>query len=269
MTDDCHIGFNYLQELHEQQQQQIDQALVRSMQTADLSGMKGEDLPYLLRSDHVISCILLICFVLFSLALRNGKKVLYQHMKNFFHHKKRPSLFDDVPNSDSRYVLALGTVTCILSGFCLYDYFSDADKMLFQLIPHSILLSVYIGAFALLILYKWGAYNFVNWIFFDKERQKLWMIAFFDILVGAGFLLFPLVLLAVYFDLNAETAKILIFIILGITKIMLFYKCIRNFFPHIHGSFHLILYFCALEIVPDLFLWKGIGFINNVLILKF
>ena len=94
MTDDCHIGFNYLQELHEQQQQQIDQALVRSMQTADLSGMKGEDLPYLLRSDHVISCILLICFVLFSLALRNGKKVLYQHMKNFFHHKKRPSLFD-------------------------------------------------------------------------------------------------------------------------------------------------------------------------------
>ena len=50
MTDDCHIGFNYLQELHEQQQQQIDQALVRSMQTADLSGMKGEDLPYLLLS---------------------------------------------------------------------------------------------------------------------------------------------------------------------------------------------------------------------------
>ncbi len=50
---------------------------------------------------------------------------------------------------------------------------------------------------------------------------------------------------------------------------MFSYKCIRNFFPHIHGSFHLILYFCALEIVPDLFLWKGIGFINNVLILKF
>ena len=123
MTDDCHIGFNYLQELHEQQQQQIDQALVRSMQTADLSGMKGEDLPYLLRSDHVISCILLVCFILFTLALRNGKKVLYQHMKNFFHHKKRSSLFDDVPNSDSRYVLALVTVTCILSGFCLYDYF--------------------------------------------------------------------------------------------------------------------------------------------------
>lgn len=44
------------------------------------------------------------------------------------------------------------------------------------------------------------------------------MIAFFDILVGAGFLLFPLVLLAVYFDLNANTAKILIFIILGFTK---------------------------------------------------
>lgn len=95
------------------------------------------------------------------------------------------------------------------------------------------------------------------------------MIAFFDILVGAGFLLFPLVLLAVYFDLNANTAKILIFIILGFTKIMLFYKCIRNFFNHFHGILHLILYFCTLEIIPLLFLWKGLIYINNILILKF
>lgn len=267
--DTCHIGFQQIQELHEHQQQQIDQALIRSMQVADLSGMKGEELPYLLRNDHAISCILFICFVLFALALRNGKKYLCQHARNFFHHKQRASLFDDTPDSDSRHVLTLGAVSCILSGFCLYDYFSDHEKILFQTVPHSLLLGIYVGAFTLLILYKWVSYNFINWIFFDKERQKQWIVSYFDILIGSAFLLFPLVLLAVYFDLNADTAKILIFIILGIVKIMLFYKCIRNFFPHFHGSFHLILYFCALEIVPDLFLWKGIGFINNVLILKF
>ena len=270
MSDEtCRIGFDQLQHLYEQQQQQIDQALVRSMQTTDLSGMKGEELPYLLRNDHTISCILLVCFILTALALRNGKKYLYQHARNFFHHKQRASIFDEAPNTDSRYVLALGTVTCILSGFCLYDYFSDYNKILFQVVPHTLLLGIYVGAFMLLILYKWASYNFVNWIFFDNERKKSWIISYFDILIGSVFLLFPLILLTVYFDLNTETSKILIFITLGITKIMLFYKCIRNFFPHFHGSFHLILYFCALEIVPDLFLWKGIGFINNVLILKF
>lgn len=52
-------------------------------------------------------------------------------------------------------------------------------------------------------------------------------------------------------------------------KILLFYKCIRNFFNHFHGILHLILYFCTLEIIPLLFLWKGLIYINNIFILKF
>ena len=31
----------------------------------------------------------------------------------------------------------------------------------------------------------------------------------------------------------------------------------------------LIVYFCALEILPDFVLWKGIILANNILVLKF
>ena len=53
-----------------------------------------------------------------------------------------------------------------------------------------------------------------------------------------------------------------------LAKILLFWKCFNNFFNKIHGFFHLILYFCALEILPDLILWKGIMISCNKLILN-
>ena len=60
-----------------------------------------------------------------------------------------------------------------------------------------------------------------------------------------------------------------ILLVVLFTKILLFYKCIRNFFSYLHGFLHLILYFCTLEIIPDLLLWKGIEYVNKVLILNF
>ena len=90
-----------------------------------------------------------------------------------------------------------------------------------------------------------------------------------DLQIGTGVLLFPVVLLIVYFDLKPDIAKTLVVIILCFAKILLFYKCIKNFFNHFHGCLHLILYFCTLEIIPDLLLWKGINYISHILILNF
>ncbi|MDR9785647.1 DUF4271 domain-containing protein, partial [Rhizobium redzepovicii] len=59
--------------------------------------------------------------------------------------KERASLFDDTTASDVRYTLVLILQTCILSGFCVYDYFSDHDLLLFRTVPHCLLLSIYIG----------------------------------------------------------------------------------------------------------------------------
>lgn len=68
-----------------------------------------------------------------------------QQFKNFALSKERASLFDDTTASDVRYTLVLILQTCILSGFCVYDYFSDHDLLLFRTVPHYLLLSIYIG----------------------------------------------------------------------------------------------------------------------------
>ena len=48
-----------------------------------------------------------------------------------------------------------------------------------------------------------------------------------------------------------------------ISKFLLAYKCFKNFFNQLHHVLHFILYFCALEILPDLILWKGVVFVDS------
>ena len=179
------------------------------------------------------------------------------------------SFVSDTTASDVRYTLVLILQTCILSGFCVYDYFSDHDLLLFRTVPHCLLLSIYIGYVVFFFVIKWLLYSFVNWIFFNKTRNIIWLESYFNVVIGAGFLLFPIVLLIVYFDLSPQIAPYFIGFVIIIAKILLFYKCFSNFFNKFYGAFHLILYFCALEILPDFVLWKGIILANNILILNF
>lgn len=240
-----------------------------SVQEQILSGMEGIPMPYRLNNDWAVTALLFLCFFLIYYSINHRRKYLYQHLKNFFVHKERGNMFDDATGSDTRFMLVLCGVTCVLSGVCMYDYSLDTIPVLFQKISSHWLLTAYIGAAVLLILYKWLSYTFTNWIFFDKEQNTAWREAYFDLFVGTGFLFFPLVLLIVYFNLEPAISQTVILLVVIFTKILLFYKCIRNFFSHLHGFLHLILYFCTLEIIPDLLLWKGVEYINKVLILNF
>lgn len=233
------------------------------------SGMEGIPLPYQLNNDWAVTALLFLCFFLVYYSINHRRKYLYQHLKNFFIHKERGNLFDDATGSDFRFILSLCGVTCVLCGVCMYDYSLDTVPGLLKHTSSYLLLAGYIVIAVLSILCKGLSYSFANWIFFDKERNAAWREAYFDLFVGTGFLFFPLVLLIVYFNLEPAISQTVILLVVIFTKILLFYKCIRNFFSHLHGFLHLILYFCTLEIIPDLLLWKGVEYINKVLILNF
>ena len=48
------------------------------------SGMKGEPMPYLLRSDWFITGILFLCIIVISYIASQGKKHLQQQLKSIF-----------------------------------------------------------------------------------------------------------------------------------------------------------------------------------------
>ena len=260
------------------QQEQISPAKADggSLQLADLhavqevdSGFEGTPISYSPRTDDAIALTLLACFFLSSIALARGKKFLSQQVKDFVLHRERTSIFDSSTAADVRYLLVLVLQTCVLSGITFLNYFHDTCPALMDHVSSLLLLGIYVGFCLAYFLLKWLLYMFLGWTFFDKNKTNVWLELYSALIYYVGFALFPFVLFLVYFDLSLTNLVIIGSIILIFTKILMFYKWIKLFFHQFSGLFLLILYFCALEIVPCLLLYQGMIQMNNILLIKF
>ena len=259
------------------QQKQISPAKADSdsLQLADLhavqevdSGFEGTPISYSPRTDDAIALTLLACFFLSSIALARGKKFLSQQVKDFVLHRERMSIFDSSTAADVRYLLVLVLQTCVLSGITFLNYFHDTCPALMDHVSSLLLLGIYVGFCLAYFLLKWLLYMFLGWTFFDKNKTNIWLESYSALIYYVGFALFPFVLFLVYFDLSLTNLVIIGSIILIFTKILMFYKWIKLFFHQFSGLFLLILYFCALEIVPCLLLYQGMIQMNNILLIK-
>ena len=260
------------------QQKQISPAKADSdsLQLADLhavqevdSGFEGTPISYSPRTDDAIALTLLVCFFLSSIALARGKKFLSQQVKDFVLQRERTSIFDSSTAADVRYLLVLVLQTCVLSGITFLNYFHDTCPALMDHVSSLLLLGIYVGFCLAYFLLKWLLYMFLGWTFFDKNKTNIWLESYSALIYYVGFALFPFVLFLVYFDLSLTNLVIIGSIILIFTKILMFYKWIKLFFHQFSGLFLLILYFCALEIVPCLLLYQGMIQMNNILLIKF
>ena len=260
------------------QQKQISPAKADSdsLQLADLhavqevdSGFEGTPISYSPRTDDAIALTLLACFFLSSIVLARGKKFLSQQVKDFVLHRERTSIFDSSTAADVRYLLVLVLQTCVLSGITFLNYFHDTSPTLMNQVSPLLLLGIYVGFCLAYFLLKWLIYMFLGWTFFDKNKTNIWLESYSALIYYVGFALFPFVLFLVYFDLSLTNLVIIGSIILIFTKILMLYKWIKLFFHQFSGLFLLILYFCALEIVPCLLLYQGMIQMNNILLIKF
>lgn len=262
-------GITVISQQMQLQQHKLDSALVQSVCTSEESGMQGEEMPWMFRSDIAVTCMLVMCFLLLALSLKNSQKYVIQRMKDLFSQKTRTSLFDVSPETNNRYVFILTLVASILIGIYLYGYFSITDMLLPMLVPKYLLLGIYTIIPLCYFVLKLGFYNLINWIFFDKKKNHSWNQTYLNLICGLCFFLFPVLLLIIYLNLNSTISLKLMLITLLFAKILLFYKGFRNFFNHLRGFIHFIMYFCTFEVVPLILFWKVIDYINNILILNF
>ena len=98
-------------------------------------------------------------------------------------------------------------------------------------------------------------------MFFGSRKSVKWLKSLLFATSMEGVALFPLVLLVSYFDLSMQKAIIYVFFVIALVKMSLLYKSFIVFFKHKAFFLQIILYFCALEIMPLLALW---GVLVNV-----
>jgi len=226
-----------------------------SVCTAEVStkgyGVAGDPVPYKLRSDNTVTLLLVVSFIVFSVSLAHSQHFITRQLKNFFFIQRNA---DDEPvgetSGEVRFQLFLVVVGCLLVALAGYMYVVDGVSQTFVLDNDSQLIALLFAATLAFTGVKALLYTMVGHVFFDGKKNIQFLKSVLFIYASASVLLFPIVMLMIYFDLSVQSATYLLGFVLIMVKILSFYKCWVIFFRQKGGVLQTFLYFCTLEATP-------------------
>ncbi len=222
----------------------------------EYAGINGNPIPDTLRTDNGIVSAIVVCFILAMVLMARSRYYLSRSFKSFFGYSLSAREKADRTNADAFGMMALVLMAGFSFSLILVNHFGHSPVVTRWAWPESALLAVATGLYLVLVLMKMGIYGLVNSVFFSRAQRSEWTESYLLSLAMQGLLLFPVALLVVFFDLEGENAIGVSVCAFGLTKLQLLCRCYRTFFAADGGLVHLFLYFCTLEIVPALFVWR-------------
>lgn len=227
-------------------------------------GVAGDPVPYTIAGDNLITGLLLGCFVLAMISLAKASNFIVRQAKNFFYVQRANTTEITETSGEFWTQFFLVVQTSLLFSIIFFFYFRTFISDTFVIEQYQII-GIFTATILGYFLLKMGLYWMVGSVFFDREKIEQWSKAFLFLFSAEGVLLFPLVMLLSYFNLSIQSAIIYTAIVIIFVKILSFYKSFLIFFQKKEFFLQIILYLCALEIVPLAILWGVLVLINSFL----
>jgi hypothetical protein len=112
------------------------------------------------------------------------------------------------------------------------------------------------GAVAAFFLAKTLLYNIINWTFFPRPACRSWSGFYVFLTAAAATLTLPLFVLHIYGSMSVPALSYCLLTLVLVYEVLLFFKLLTNFQTGKYGYVLIFLYFCTLEIIPAMVLWK-------------
>ena len=228
-------------------------------------GVAGDPVPYSIHNDSVITSILLAFFILVVIAIANIHEFIVRQFKNFFYIPREGTSEMTETGTELRIQVFMVFLSSLLLSLLFYFYTIHYIGDTFVLESQYHLIAVYLVLMIVYFTAKVILYSVVNSVFFDSKRKQHWFKTLLFISSMEGLILFPAVLLQTYFDMSEKNVILYFTIVLFFVKILTFFKCYVVFFRRNVVKLQIILYFCALEMVPLLAFWGALDYVANSL----
>lgn len=232
-------------------------------------GMAGDTLPYTVRGDNAMSLILLIGFISMMISASGSRGFILKQMKSIFYVPKNYGSSISETSSELRFQFLMVALTSLLYSI-LFLYYST------RYVSDTFIVDSYYQMTAIFLCMTFGyfiikgiLYSAVNMTFFGKKKNLQWIKVMLFVTSSEGMLLFPVILLLSFFNLNVKVAIICALIILFLVKSLTFFKSYIIFFRRKGSFLQNILYFCALEIVPLAAFGGFVAMMSNYLKINF
>jgi len=207
---------------------------------------EGKPIPSNANTENWVFSTVFILFVLLIIGVNRSYNWIVEAFRNIAKVRNRSSIFSKTTAEEyqSRFLLTF-FATGVIS---LYLYLSINTKNELSLSTYMLFL---LAGLVFLFL-KTQLMNFLAYVFIDTEILKTVKENYFNILSLLGFILFPFLILEIYFDphINIRIFNIIAIILSLSTFIFMAIKLFRIFLHKILDFFHIMLYLCTLEILP-------------------
>ena len=231
-------------------------------------GVVGDPIPYVIGNDNIISSLLIISFVVGMLTISLCRNFIFRQIKDFIYIPASENSHH-ATSSEFKALTFFTTLTALMLAMLYFFYTKIYVADTFILTDEYILIGIIFGIFIGYFFVKAVVYSFVNLTFFESKKNRQWMEMYIFLTVIEGIMLFPSVLLLSYFDVAPQYIVYYFIFVVILVKIGTIYKCFVIFFKQNALYLQIILYFCALEIIPLFALWGGLRFLVNVLKVNF
>ncbi len=207
---------------------------------------------YHMANDDIIILIAVALFVLFTFILYRSRMVIAYKFNTFFSSRQTYAA-NEISTSNAEFVdiLLLIIIGGLSASIIAHRGFAAQSNPE----PHYGLVMLMFLGFVTLIAFKGLTYSLVNWTFFQPDRGRNWLSAFFFSEAIVSMFAFPLALLCVF---GPQALTNITYCLIGIVilqKIILLFKLYVNFRPKRYGCLLFFLYFCSVEIMPSLMAW--------------
>lgn len=220
------------------------------------SGMEGKSIQSGLFSYDVSTGIFLLIALIYSFLLPRATFVLKKEFRTIFQKKRlnTSSLFDaDLGAAEFRYRLLIAMLG--ITGLTVFSFrYADRLFSMKEIVPEFILLGSLLAAILLFLSLKWLLYKMLEYVFFFHDQRAIqFRKAYFSILIGAGWMMFPLLVAESFVSDYLSFFFNMLAIGIGIVALLLIlYKIIQLFWKWDDSIFYILLYLCTLEILPVL-----------------
>ena len=207
---------------------------------------------------------LFLLFLIIALRFRNNIKYVVTMFRNLVETRTRHNVFDDTVRETSLIVM-LNVLWCCCAGiigFCVYQYLHP-EVVIWEHRAVGMLLGMAIAA--VYILFMWGMYGAVGWIFSDGSHAEMWIKGFAasQALMAPAFFVTALLGICrpdIALDTGAVSAAVFILV-----KLVFLWKGFRIFFNQFSSWVLFLCYLCSLEIVPLILCYRCAVLLGEVL----
>ncbi|MDR1258063.1 MAG: DUF4271 domain-containing protein [Tannerellaceae bacterium] len=216
--------------------------------------------------DDVIFTLLFGLLIVFAIVFHSNCHLFMKMTRDIFHIKDRLSLFEDIGGNETAFrrfmtfqSLFLFSVAAFLIGRS-YEYIPDYRTIEMNLLAIGVIF-VFLSAF---YLFKQLLYNICGFIFAGTDLYKTWRTGYTASTGLWGVLLYIPVLCLAFTGMTVWIPLFTLLLLYLVWRIVVIYKTVYIFNIRGVGFIYIILYLCAQEILPVIFLYEGIVYLYNI-----